>query len=206
MLAGSVGRGSEPAVAHFSEAISDTRSLDERSDQADATASCYPLTRPKTRRRAVGKGGPPCTSNATVRLVVEPTPCVGDRVRIFWQASEPTARVHIQNLACDLPASGSTMVTVREATTFRAIATTCGSGPEASATVAIEPPPEITSFTSEHAMLVPFGITTLQFTYEHATSWSIEGAAAFRDDPLSGASPSAEAPASTSRPCQRNRS
>jgi hypothetical protein len=161
----------------------------EQIEGIDPSAACYPLTRPKTRRRAVGKGGPPCTSNPTVRLTVEPTACAGDRVRISWQASEPTARVHLQGVACDLPASGSTMVTVREATTLRAVATTCGIGPEASATVAIEPAPEITSFSVEHAMLAPSAITTLQFTYEHATSWSIEGAAAFQDDPLSGASP-----------------
>ena len=43
----------------------------ERVTAADLTASCYPLTRPKTRRRAVGKGGPPCTSNPTVRLTVD---------------------------------------------------------------------------------------------------------------------------------------
>lgn len=155
----------------------------------DPTASCYPLTRPKTRRRAVGKGGPPCASNPTVRLTVEPMVCEGDRVRVAWQASDSTARVHLQGVACDLPASGSTMVTVREATTFHAIATTCGIGPEASATVAIEPRPEITSFTGKHAMLVPNGITSLQFTYEHGTSWSIEGAESFQNDPLGGASP-----------------
>ncbi|HEX6642422.1 MAG TPA: hypothetical protein VF215_14990, partial [Thermoanaerobaculia bacterium] len=154
----------------------------------DVTAPCYPLTRPKTRRRAVGKGGPPCTSNPTVRLSVEPTACAGDRVRVSWQASEPNARVHLQGVACDLPASGSAMVTVWEATTLRAIATTCGIGPEASATVAIEPTPEITSFSAEHAMLAPFAITSLQFTYEHATSWSIDGAEALWD-PLSGVSP-----------------
>jgi hypothetical protein len=151
----------------------------------DPTAFCYPLTRPKTRRRAVGKGGPPCTSNPTVRLTVEPTACAGDRVRVSWE-TEPNARVHIQGVACDLPASGSTMVTVREATTFHAIATTCGMGPEASATVAIEPAPEITSFAAEHAMLVPFAITALHFAYGHATSWSIEGAASFQNDPLAG--------------------
>jgi len=188
MLIGSVVEGAEHAVVHASEAIGDRRSPEERSDQADATAACYPLTRPKTRRRAVGKGGPPCTSNPTVRLIVEPTTCVGDRVRISWQASEPTARVHLQGIACDLPASGSTMVTVREATAFHAIATTCGIGPEASATVAIEPGPEITSFSGEHAMLVPFGITSLHFTYEHGTSWSIEGAESFQNDPLAGVS------------------
>jgi hypothetical protein len=161
----------------------------ERIVAADPTGACYPLTRPKTRRRAVGRGGPPCTSNPTVRLTVEPTACAGDRVRVTWQASEPNARVHIHGVACDLPASGSTTVTARSNMTLLAIATTCGIGPEASATVAIEPTPEITSFVAEHAMLVPFAITTLQFTYEHATSWSIEGAAAFQDDPLSGASP-----------------
>jgi hypothetical protein len=155
----------------------------------DVTAPCYPLTRPKKRRRAVGKGGPPCTSNPTVRLIVEPTACAGDRVRVLWQASDPNARVHLQGIACDLPASGSTMVTVREATTLRAIATTCGIGPEATATVAIEPGPEITSFSMEHRMLAPYAITSLHFTYEHATSWSIDGAEAFRDDPLSGGGP-----------------
>lgn len=155
----------------------------------DPTNACYPLTRPKTRRRAVGKGGPPCASNPTVRLTVEPMACEGDRMRVSWQASESTARVHLRGVACDLPASGSTMVTVREATTFRAIATTCGIGPEASATVAIEPGPEITSFSGEHAMLVPNGITSLQFTYEHGTSWSIEGAQSFQNDPLADASP-----------------
>ncbi|MEO8380828.1 MAG: hypothetical protein ABI779_14280 [Acidobacteriota bacterium] len=72
--------------------------------------------------------------------------------------------------------------------TLRAIATTCGIGPEASATVAIEAAPEITSFSAEHAMLAPFAITSLQFTYEHATSWSIDGAEALWD-PLSGVSP-----------------
>ena len=171
--------------------------LDDRTDEpqfptaaaTDPTAACYPVTRPKTRRRAVGKGGPPCTSNPTVRLTVEPTACEGDRVRVSWQASEPTARVHLQGVACDLPATGSTMVTVRAATTFHAIATTCGIGPETSATVAIESAPEITSFTGEHAMLVPYGITSLQFTYEHGTSWSIEGAQSFQNDPLDGASP-----------------
>ncbi|HEV7765874.1 MAG TPA: hypothetical protein VGQ76_12800 [Thermoanaerobaculia bacterium] len=170
--------------------------LDEGSDESqlpaaaatDPTAACYPLTRAKTRRRAVGKGGPPCTSNPTVRLTVEPTACPGDRVRVSWQASEPSARVHLQGVACDLPAVGSTMVTVREATTLRAVATTCGIGPEAAATIALEPAPEITSFAAEHAMLAPFAITTLQFTYEHATSWSIDGAAALWD-PLSGVSP-----------------
>jgi hypothetical protein len=110
-------------------------------------------------------------------------------MHVSWQASESNARVHIQGVACNLPASGSTTVTARPNMTLRAIATTCGIGPEAAATVAIEPAPEITSFGAEHAMLVPFGITTLQFTYEHATSWSIDGAAAFQDDPLSGASP-----------------
>lgn len=189
MLIGSVARGAEHAVAHSSEAIGDKRLPEERSDQADPTASCYPLTRPKTRRRAAGKGGPPCTSNPTVRLAAEPSACEGDRVRVSWQASEPDARVHLQGVACDLPASGSTMVTIREQTTLRAIATTCGIGPEATATVAIEPAPEITSFSAEHAMLVPFSITTLQFTYEHAISWSIEGAAAFQGDSLSGVSP-----------------
>jgi hypothetical protein len=154
----------------------------------DPTAACYPLTRPNTRRRAVGKGGPPCASNPTVRLAVEPTACAGDRVRVSWQASEPTARVHIQGIACDLPASGSAIVTVWEATTLRAIATTCGIGPEATATVAIEPAPEITSFSAEHAMLAPFAITSLEFTYNHATSWSIAGALELWD-PLSGVSP-----------------
>lgn len=158
-------------------------------DATDPTAACYPLTRPKTRRRAVGKGGPPCTSSPTVRLTVEPTACEGDRVRVSWQASESTARVHLQGVACDLPATGSTMVTVHEATTFRAIATTCGIGPEASATAAIEPGPEITSFAGEHTMLVPNGITSLQFAYEHGTSWSIEGAQPFQNDPLTGQSP-----------------
>jgi hypothetical protein len=152
----------------------------------DPTAACYPLTRPKTRRRAVGKGGPPCTSSPTVLLTAEPSACAGDRVRVSWQASEVNARVHLQGIACDLPASGSTMVTVWEATTLRAVATTCGIGPEASATVAIEPAPEITSFSAEHAMLAPFAVTSLHFTYEHATSWSIDGAEGFRDDPLSG--------------------
>lgn len=161
----------------------------ERVAATDPTATCYPLTRPKTRRRAAGKGGPPCTSNPTVRLTVEPTACEGDAVHVSWQASEPNARVHIQGVACDLPAVGSTTVTARPNMTLRAIATTCGIGPEAATTVAIEPAPEITSFAAEHAMLAPFGVTTLQFTYEHATSWSIEGAEAFQDDPLSGASP-----------------
>jgi hypothetical protein len=78
------------------------------------------------------------------------------------------------------------MVTVREATTLRAIATTCGLGPETAATIAIEAAPEITSFSADHAMLAPFAVTSLHFTYEHATSWSIDGAEAFRDDPLSG--------------------
>lgn len=160
----------------------------ERIVAVDPTGACYPLTRPKPRRRAVGKGGTPCTSNPTVRLIVEPTVCAGDRVRISWQASEPNARVHLQGVACDLPASGSTRVTVRDATAFHAIATTCGIGPEASATVAIEPGPEITSFSGEHAMLVPFAITSLHFTYEHGTSWSIEGAESFQNDPLAGAS------------------
>jgi hypothetical protein len=155
----------------------------------DPTAGCYPLTRPKARRRAVGKGGPPCTSNPTVRLTVEPIACAGDRVRVSWQASEPNARVHLQGVACDLPASGSTLVTVREATTLHAIATTCGIGPEAAATVAVEPAPEITSFSAEHGMLAPFAVTSLHFTYEHATSWAIDGAEAFRGDPLTGGGP-----------------
>jgi hypothetical protein len=124
-----------------------------------------------------------------VRLSVEPSACAGDRVRVSWQASEPNARVHLQGVACDLPASGSTMVTVWEATTLRAIATTCGIGPEAAATIAIEPAPEITSFSAEHGMLAPYAITSLHFTYEHATSWSVDGAEAFRDDPLSGGGP-----------------
>ncbi|HEX8407795.1 MAG TPA: hypothetical protein VF883_02955 [Thermoanaerobaculia bacterium] len=130
---------------------------------ADATADCYPLTRPKKRRRAVGKGGPPCTSNPTVRLTVEPNACDGDAVRVAWQASEPTARVHIQGVACDLPASGSTTVIARPDMILRAIATTCGVGPEATAAVAIAPPPMIQSFTAEHRMLAPFATTTLQF-------------------------------------------
>lgn len=191
-----------PAIAFASQVQADERHVagrlfDERTGEPQLptavttarTAACYPLTRPKKRRRAVGKGGPPCASNPTVRLTVEPTACAGDRVRVSWQASEPNARVHLQDVACDLPAAGSTMVTVREATTFHAIATTCGIGPEASATVAIEPVPEITSFSGEHAMLVPFAITSLQFTYEHGMSWSIEGATSFQNDPLAGASP-----------------
>jgi len=152
------------------------------------TAACYPLTRPKTRRRAVGKGGPPCASNPTVRLTVAQNACDGEAVRVSWQASEPNARVHIQGVACDLPAAGSTTVIARADLTLRAIATTCGIGPEATASVATMPPPLITSFTAEHERLAPYAATTLHFSYEHGTEWAIAGAHPL-DEPLAGVSP-----------------
>jgi hypothetical protein len=152
---------------------------------ADATAACYPLTRPTKRRRAVGKGGPPCASNPTVHLTVAQNACEGEAVRVSWQASEPNARVHIQGVACDLPASGSTTVIARPDLTLRAIATTCGVGPEMTASVTTTPPPLITSFTAEHERLAPYAATTLHFTYEHGTEWAVAGADAF-DGPLAG--------------------
>ncbi|MBV8517666.1 MAG: hypothetical protein JO197_09725 [Acidobacteria bacterium] len=45
----------------------------------------------------------------------------------------------------------------------------------------IEPPPIINSFGAEHGALAPFTFTTLQFSYEHGSFWSIEGAQPFRD-------------------------
>lgn len=155
---------------------------------ADPTAACYPLTRPKPRRRAVGKGGPPCTSNPTVQLTVQRTACAGDLVRVAWKASEDRARVAIKGVACDLPSSGAVTVRVEEAFTLRAVATTCGIGPEASANVEIEPAPEITSFAADHAALVPGAMTTLHFTYEHADAWTIAHASPV-SDPLTGGGP-----------------
>lgn len=141
---------------------------------SDPTANCYPLTRPKTRRRAVGKGGPPCTSNPTLRLTMQPTACAGDAVRVSWQASEPNARVFIQGVACNLPASGSMTVTAQASMTLRAIATTCAVGPETAARIEVEPAPEITSFAAEHAYLAPFAGTTFNFSYAHGEHWTID--------------------------------
>lgn len=120
---------------------------------------------------------------------MEPSACEGDAVRVSWQASEPNARVHIQGVACDLLASGSTTVIVRPNMTLRGVATTCGIGPEVSAAVEIEPAPEITSFSAEHATLAPGAITTLHFTYEHANAWTIADAFPV-SDPLTGGDPS----------------
>lgn len=155
----------------------------------DPTAACYPLTRPKSRRRAVGKGGPPCTSNPTVQLTVQRTACAGDLVRVSWRASEERARVAIKGIACDLPSSGAVTVRADEGLTIRAVATICGIGPEASAAVEILPSPEITSFTAEHPTLAPAAATTLHFTYEHADAWSITGATPFPSEPLTGGGP-----------------
>jgi len=156
---------------------------------ADPTAACYPLTRPLVKRRAVGRGGPPCTSNPTLRFIVQPSACAGETVVLAWQASEPNARVYLRGIACDLPASGSTTIVVQPGMTIRGMASTCSLGPEASASIAIEPAPEITSFTADHPTLAPGAATTLHFTYEHATSWAIAGATPAGSDPLSGESP-----------------
>lgn len=155
---------------------------------SDPTAGCYPLTRPKTRRRAVGKGGPPCTSSPTLRLTMQPTACAGDAVRVSWQASEPRARVFIQGIACDLPASGSMTVTAHASMTLRAMATTCAAGPETTARIDVEPVPEITSFAADHAHLAPFAGTTFHFTYEHGSLWMIDEPT-LADGPVGGAGP-----------------
>lgn len=159
---------------------------EEIATAADPTAACYPLTRPKTKRRAVGKGGPPCTSNPTLRLTVQPTACAGEAVRAAWQASEPNARVFLQGIACDLPPAGSILVTARESMTLRAMATTCAAGPETSARIEVEPVPEITSFAAEHAFLAPFAGTTFNFSYDHGEHWTIEEPT-LADGPLGGA-------------------
>ncbi len=155
---------------------------------SDPTANCYPLTRPKPRRRAVGKGGPPCASNPTLRLTVQPTACVGEAVRVTWEASEPHARVFLQGIACDLPANGARTIAVQESMTLRAMATTCAAGPETTARIEVEPAPEITSFAAEHASLASFAGTTLTFSYEHGEHWTIEEPH-LTDGITSGASP-----------------
>lgn len=159
---------------------------EEIATAADPTAACYPLTRPKTKRRAVGKGGPPCTSNPTLRLTVQPTACAGETVHVAWQASEPNARVFIQGVACDLPPAGSILVTARESMTLRAMATTCAAGQESTARIEVEPAPEITSFAAEHAYLAPFAGTTFNFSYDHGEHWTIEEPT-LADGPLGGA-------------------
>lgn len=168
--------------------VAEEASLRERGDTTDPTAACYPLTRPKPRRRAVGKGGPPCTSNPTLRLTVQPTACAGEAVRVAWQASEPNARVFIHGVACDLPSAGSVLVTARESMTLRAMATTCAAGPETTVRIDVEPAPEITSFAADHAHLAPFAGTTFHFTYEHGTQWMLDEPT-LADGPVGGAGP-----------------
>jgi len=166
----------------------DAPTLEATTITAADTAACYPLTRPPVKRRAVSKGGAPCTSSPTVKLTVEGSACDGAPVRVSWQASDPAARVFLRDLACDLPASGATVLTARANMTLRAVATTCAIGPETAVAVPIEPAPVITNFSAEHAALAPFAFTTLSFSFEHGSFWSIEGAQPFRD-PLAGPSP-----------------
>lgn len=153
-------------------------------------ADCYPIGAPPVKRRAVAfPGSGPCLSNPTVTVVVKPTACENEQVRIAWQASDPRARVAIKGIACDLPATGSMDVRITKETTFRAVASTCRIGPEVTRTVTVTPAPVITSFTADHPMIASGAATALHFAYEHGSSWAIGGALPFNGDPLAGASP-----------------
>lgn len=83
--------------------------------------------------------------------------------------------MHLQGIACDLPASGARTITLRESMTLRAMATTCAAGPETTARIEVEPAPEITSFSADHQYLDTGGAgTVLHFSYEHGESWALD--------------------------------
>jgi hypothetical protein len=128
----------------------------------------------------------PCKS-PTVTLTSSSTAvCPNESVRLFWNASDPSAVVAVDGVGANLPSSGSAVVPISQATTFTATAkSACGGGSRAaSVAVDLRPQPSgsIAAPTStSQGLNVSIFISTL-----NAASWSLTSSIGNGLDPGSG--------------------
>lgn len=128
----------------------------------------------------------PCKTPTVTITSSSSAVCPNESVRLSWSASDPSAVVTVDGVGTNLPAVGSAVVPVPQATTFNATARTAcgGAAQQSSTTVTMRPDASatISSPTSANqGTTVSIFISTL-----NAASWSLTSSLGNGLDPATG--------------------
>lgn len=140
---------------------------------------------PPSKRRAAGIGAKSCTKPTLSITSSRTSACSGETVTVSWAASDPTARVAIDNIGTALPASGSRAITATASAAYSGRATTsCGAGIESVAIVNLTQAP-FAGLTGPVAMATG-DTTTLSITVASGTAWTLTSSLGNSISPSSG--------------------
>src|ERR1051326_2465099 len=137
----------------------------------------------EARSRAVNH---PCKAPIVTITSTPSAVCANESVRLSWTASDPGAVVSIAGVGANLPAIGSAVVPISQATTFQATGkSACGGGvPSASLTVSLNPQPSGT--ISSPASTTQGSNVSIFISTLNAASWSLTSSLGNGLDPATG--------------------
>jgi len=128
----------------------------------------------------------PCKAPTVTITSSSPAVCTNESVRLSWTASDPGAVVSIEGVGTNLPAVGSAVVPISQATTFNATAkSACGGGSQA-ASVSVDLRPQPSGSISSPTSTTQGSNVSLFISTLNAASWSLTSSLGNGLDPAAG--------------------
>ncbi len=137
----------------------------------------------QARKRAVKH---PCDAPTITISSSSNTVCANESVRLSWTASDPSAIVTVDGVGTNLPAVGSAVVPVPQATTFQATAKSACGGAAQPASVTLSLRPDATGSISAPTSANQGSTVSIFISTLNAASWSLTSSLGNGLDPAFG--------------------